>query len=96
MPGEENYLIAFWDLSTERQSNGSTLGQIPWSIARTYAREQLGYTDDMLGMFWRVISKMDSAFLGGKKDEYDRTVATQNSGSTTTGNRTTEARSYNR
>tara|TARA_R110000822_G_scaffold120633_7_gene254175 strand:- start:3178 stop:3450 length:273 start_codon:yes stop_codon:yes gene_type:complete len=63
---------AFWDLNTERSSGGNTLGPIPWSKARLYGREELGLYPELLGLFWTMVSALDTAFLGWQKNEHDR------------------------
>lgn len=71
LPGEEFYIIAFWDLSTERGMSGSMIGSIPWSKAREYARVH-GVDPSMLDPFWRIIAVMDDAYLGYQTKQYAR------------------------
>lgn len=68
------YLRAFWDLASERRSDGMSVGRIPWSMARLYARDELGLEECMLDHFWRIISAMDAGFLNWQKSEHDRHV----------------------
>lgn len=63
---------AFWDLRTEAVSGEMTVGRIPWSMARAYAVTHLGWSSDMLDVFWRVIFALDTAYHAWMKNEYDR------------------------
>ena len=72
LPGERFYIPAFWHLDTERTSGGLTLGRIPWSKARDYAREELGFGPQMQRVFWKVIYALDTGYRKAKKDEHDR------------------------
>lgn len=71
--GDAVYLVAFWDLDTERSSSGLSLGRIPWSRAWQYGIERLQFDRDVLLGFWRIVRKLDGAYLQWMKDEYERT-----------------------
>jgi hypothetical protein len=74
LKGDRLYLEAFWDLDPERQVSGGTMGRIPWTSARLYAIEELGLRPGMVRPFWRVVTAIDSAFLGWMRKEHDRHV----------------------
>lgn len=60
--GDEFYLRAFWDLSTERDM-GMGLGPIPWSSIVAYG-ERAGLDDvDLVDAFVRIIREMDVGWL---------------------------------
>ncbi len=65
---------SFWVLATERSQGSQTMGPIPWSSVRYYAREELGLRGRTLGIFWKLISAMDTGFLLFQKREHDRYV----------------------
>lgn len=92
---EEIYIGAFWDLSTHRSSDGMTVGRIPWLIARTYGREELGFHGVAFQTFWIVISKLDAAFLNWQKNEHDR-YRRQASPAKSTDKKPTKDRAYQR
>lgn len=61
MPGDEFYIKAFFDLSTERQL-GMNVGPIPWSNILAYASYS-GLEADMIDVFIYTIREMDAAYL---------------------------------
>ena len=67
-------MVAFWTLSTERPTSDKTVGPIPWSKVRQYAREELGLEPELLNLFWRIISAMDGAFLEWQGNEHARYI----------------------
>lgn len=69
-PGDEFYLRAFWELSTERPV-GAVVGVIPQSKIKEYA-SQLGLEDHMIGVLCRVIRKMDTAYLDWSRLEAEK------------------------
>lgn len=94
-PFEWRYMRAFWDLRTEAQSGDQTVGRIPWSKARQYGREAMGFFDDMLEPFWLIMSSMDAGFLEWMSNEHAR--HTRRSDTTkTVGSRSTSKRTYSR
>lgn len=94
--GEDSYLRAFWDLATERKSDGLTLGRIPWSAARKYALEELGFYRGLLDHFWRIISAMDTGFLGFMREEHETHVRMNAPKPSKVGGRSTSRRTYSR
>lgn len=60
-PGDDFYLRAFWDLSTQRQI-GFTVGPIPALDVRQYACE-MGLPSHMMELFEAVIRGLDRAYL---------------------------------
>lgn len=74
-PGDEFFLKAFWDLSTERQL-GFTVGPIPASKIRSY-RGAKGFSPAMMDLFESVIRAMDGAYLEWAESE--RKKANKNS-----------------
>lgn len=73
LPGDEVCVVAFWDLSTERQC-GMTLGPIPWSKAMLYGSARMGLRGPALESFWRMVRVIDEAYLGWMKEQHDRQV----------------------
>ena len=72
LPGEEWYLSAFWELSSERIGSGSqTLGRIPWSRALMFGAYH-GLEEPMLSAFWKYVSAMDMGYLQFMKNEHER------------------------
>lgn len=69
-PGDELYLNAFWELSTER-SYGDYLGPIPWSKIIFYG-DRARLDDTMLLVFSRVIRELDEAFLSDQRKNMGR------------------------
>ena len=59
--GDDFYIAAFWELSTER-AFGMSLGPIPWSVIVEYGMVH-GLDDDVLAVFVQVIRQMDGAYL---------------------------------
>jgi len=74
--GEEFYIQAFWDLTSERAIGQGMLGRIPWSKAIEYALRN-DVEPDMLDAFWRIIYGMDSGYLEQQRDEYSKAAASQ-------------------
>ncbi len=64
------YWQAFQDLCTERQV-GYSVGPIPWSAARYYAKEY-GLDRDEADDFWTIIRAMDLAYLEVVAEEQKR------------------------
>lgn len=95
MPHEGALLQAFWDLNTERRSDGMTLGRVPWSVARQYGREVFGFEGRDLDHFWLTIAKLDAAFLEWQRNEHDR-YKRQNGDTKKPGSRQTQRRTYER
>lgn len=60
LPGDEFYVKAFWDLSTERYF-GWAVGPIPWSRIVAYG-ERCNLDDGMISVFVYVIRSMDEAY----------------------------------
>ena len=87
---------AFWDLDTERSSGGGTLGRIPWSKARQYGLEELGLDVELLGLFWRVVTALDAAFLTWHGNEHARYVRQNKSGKSGAGGKRTVPQTYGR
>ena len=63
--GDEFYLRAFWELSSERQF-GQAIGPIPWSKIVMYG-ERRNLDDSMMGVFERVVASCIKAGLVGGK-----------------------------
>jgi len=59
---EQSLLMAFYDLGTERQL-GMSLGPIPRSKVREYAREELDLHGDHRDRFVAIISRVDNDYL---------------------------------
>lgn len=78
--GDDVYLAAFWELSTER-SYGHYLGPIPWSKIIFYG-DRLRLDDTMMAVFTRVVRELDEAFLedqrtnAGRRTEQTKPVTT--------------------
>jgi hypothetical protein len=70
LPGDDIYLGAFWELSTER-SYGQYLGPIPWSKIIFYG-DRLGLDDTMMVVFTRVLRELDEAFLSDQRENAGR------------------------
>lgn len=68
--GDEVYLRAFWELSTERQF-GQVVGPIPWSCIVAYGRH-VGLDDSMLRVFERVVRSLDEEYLAWLREEQKR------------------------
>lgn len=69
-PGEEFFLRAFWELSTERQI-GWASGPIPHSAILGYG-ERAGLESSTMGLFVQVLRSMDAAYLGWLAKERER------------------------
>ena len=61
LPGADEYLDAFWELSSERQL-GFGAGPIPGSAIVAHAG-RAGMADDEADLFRRVIRAMDAVYL---------------------------------
>jgi hypothetical protein len=59
--GDDFYMKAFWDLSTERQL-GMTAGPIPWTRIQAYACA-CELSSSMMKVFEAVIRAMDSTYM---------------------------------
>lgn len=77
-PGEDFYIGAFWDLSTERQV-GMVLGRIPYSRARAYGR-RAGLRGAMLDAFWVIIRELDDGYSEWMSQEYKKNRQTDADG----------------
>lgn len=66
LPGDDFYLRAFWDLSTQRQI-GFTVGPIPALDLRLYACE-VGVPAFMMEAFTAIIRGLDQAYLKHAED----------------------------
>lgn len=60
-PGDDFFLRAFWDLSTERQL-GMSVGPIPWSRIQQYGGHS-SVNSDMMVVFTLVVRTMDQGYL---------------------------------
>lgn len=70
LPGDEFYMKAFWDLSTERQL-GMGVGPIPWSRIFQYGNfYQLD--EDLLDPFIQIIREMDNGYLEFQQDKKEK------------------------
>ncbi len=69
LPGDDVWLGAFWNLTTERQV-GMATGPIPYSKTTEYATA-LGLGGGMLRIFHALIRAMDSAYLGWIQKQQD-------------------------
>lgn len=87
---------SFWALNTERPISGQALGPIPWSKARQYAVEELGLEPELLDLFWRIITAMDSAFLEWQGSEHARYVRSRKPAKKTAGGKTKSPANYGR
>lgn len=70
MPGEDFYIRAFWDLTTERQL-GMAMGSIPWSKIDDYGRKS-GLDSDTMDLFRVLIRELDNAYLKWASEQQDR------------------------
>jgi len=59
--GDEIYLRAFWELSSERQF-GQSVGPIPWSKVIQYG-ERKGLDSVMIGVLEVVMRELDEVYL---------------------------------
>lgn len=70
--GDDFYMRAFWQLSTERQF-GQVIGPIPWSKIISYGeRESLDYY--MCSVFVHVVRELDECYLKWTRDKQERQV----------------------
>ena len=60
LPGFEPWLLAFWELSTDRQIGGERTGPIP---AASIARECVDMEPDEAALFRRCIRALDRVYL---------------------------------
>ena len=65
--GDDFYMRAFWELSSERQF-GHAIGPIPWSKIVFYGERQK-LDDSMVLVFEHVIRELDEAYLKYQRDE---------------------------
>lgn len=72
LPGEEVYLVAFWDLRTEARAGDATIGHIPWSRAMEYARDFLGFEAEWLPRFWTITKLLDRTYHDWMRSEHAR------------------------
>ncbi len=84
-PGDEFYLDAFGDLTTERQI-GFSLGQIPHSKIKQYGID-FGLDATTLDFFIRIIRSIDDKYLGWENDENKKRQNLQNNMSDSKGKR---------
>lgn len=70
LEGEQFYLEAFWELSTER-AIGWSIGPIPWRAIRSYGYDAK-LDDDVLRVFCRVIRELDEVYLKWQREEQGR------------------------
>ena len=68
--GDEFYLRAFWELSSERQF-GHAIGPIPWSKIVEFG-ERAGLDYAMGQVFVRVIRELDEAYLEWQRTQQKR------------------------
>lgn len=71
-PGDEIFHTGFWVLRTEAHNTSNSIGPIPWSKCRQYAKEALQLADHLLEPYWYVIREMDGELASWMKNEYDR------------------------
>lgn len=72
MRGDEFYMRAFWNLSSERQF-GQVLGPIPWSKIIDYG-ERRKLDDAMVGVLEHVVREMDECYIRWQRDQQQRRV----------------------
>ena len=70
--GDEFYMRAFWELSSERQF-GQAIGPIPWSKIVSYGERQ-GLDNTMLKVFEHVIRELDEQYLRWQRDQQQRRI----------------------
>lgn len=70
--GDDFYLRAFTDLSSERQF-GHAIGPIPWSKIVWYG-ERRNLDDPMMRVFEFVMRELDEAYLKFQRDEQQRRI----------------------
>lgn len=75
LPGEDFYMRAFWDLSTERQV-GFTLGPIPGSLIDEYGSRN-GLDFDTMDLFRAVIRMLDDAYIKWAAEQQARARKSQ-------------------
>jgi hypothetical protein len=61
--GCDIYYQAFWDLDSERQVTGMSIGRIPWSKVILYA-EVYGFDKRQTKLLVRVIKALDVTYIG--------------------------------
>jgi len=74
-PGDDIYLCAFWELSTER-TYGQYLGPIPWSKIIFYG-DRLGLDETMVVVFTRILRELDEVFLSDQRGTGRQTEQTK-------------------
>lgn len=72
MRGDEFYMRAFWNLSSERQF-GHAIGPIPWSKIIDYG-ERRNLDDTMMDVFEHVLRELDEAYLKWQRDRQKREI----------------------
>ena len=72
MRGDDFYLRAFENLSSERQF-GDALGPIPWSKIVLYG-DRKHLDDAMVDVFVYVIRELDTAYLKWQRDQQERRI----------------------
>jgi len=77
-PAEAFFLRAFWDLDSERQV-GMALGRIPRSKVFHYGSEA-GLDSAMMDVLWRLIQRMDAAYLTWVQKEQEKKSKTSGKG----------------
>lgn len=77
-PGDEFFLRAFWDLSTER-AIGMSLGPIPTSRLDSYGHAK-GLDSDTMELFRVVIRMLDDTYLKWATDQQKRARENSSSG----------------
>jgi len=70
LPGDELYITAFWELSSER-TYGQYLGPIPWGKIIFYG-DRLKLDETMMIVFVRILRALDEAFLADQRDNLGR------------------------
>lgn len=70
--GDDFYLRAFWELSSERQF-GHAIGPIPWSKIVQYG-ERRKLDDAMMLVFEHVMRILDEAYLRWQRDDQERRI----------------------
>lgn len=68
LPGAEQWLEAFWELSTDRQFTGYGSGPIP---AASIDRHTAGWDEAEAKAFRTCVRAMDAVFLKSQRDEPD-------------------------
>lgn len=73
LKGLEGFYIAFWELSTDRQS-GMGAGPIPWTAINLYCQRE-GVTGEDYDYLLDMVRAMDRVFLDYQKEKSDEREA---------------------